>query len=545
MVNSFCRLINNLYLCAFIMMGERGNGMSERRKRIIIVGAGLGGLFTGAILAKEGFEVTVLEKNATIGGGLQSFRRFGETFDTGMHVVGGMRPGGNIWRICHYLGIADRVQLLDVDNDCTDRLFFAEDRRSYTISQGREGFVETLARQFPHERGGLQRYVDAVLHIADNTDLFNLRPSTSGPSLFASSPQFLMAATDFIDQFVDDPKLRAVLAYMNPLYGGRPGHTPAYVHAIISTLYIQGASRFVGGSSRFADVLAEVIGSHGGSVRPGDGVEWLEVSATAGGGRGGRHVEFVRTTKGNIYTADYYISDIHPCTLLKMMDDHAFPKAYRERLNAIPNAFSAFSLFIKLKPGTFPYINHSEYYMTRYEDVWNFGRTDRPWPLGFLFMTPPEISHESGRHPSGFATKALVTAPMPFAIVARWEHSTVGHRGADYEAWKEEMAGALLHQMEDMHPGFGRCIEAVNSASPLTIRDFYGAKDGTICGFSKDCRNIALSHLPVVTKIDNLLLTGQNNNLHGFCGVPLTAINTAEAILGTNHVIDKINSCST
>ena len=57
-------------------------------KTAIIIGAGLGGLFTGAILAKEGLRVTVLEKNATAGGGLQTFRRFGEEFDTGMHVIG-------------------------------------------------------------------------------------------------------------------------------------------------------------------------------------------------------------------------------------------------------------------------------------------------------------------------------------------------------------------------------------------------------------------------------------------------------------------------
>jgi hypothetical protein len=54
---------------------------------------------------------------------------------------------------------------------------------------------------------------------------------------------------------------------------------------------------------------------------------------------------------------------------------------------------------------------------------------------------------------------------------------------------------------------------------------------------------MTLSQLPVVTKVKNLLLTGQNNNLHGFCGVPLTAINTCEAILGQNYVINKINAC--
>ena len=525
-------------------------------KSVIIIGGGLGGLFTGAILAKEGYGVTVLEKNATIGGGLQSFRRFGVTFDTGTHVIAGMRPGGNIWRICRYLGIADKVQIEHVDADCTDRLFFAEDRQTYTIAQGRDGFVESLARNFPAEREGLRRYVDAVLQISANTDLFNLRPSTGAMPLFSASPCFLMAADEFIAQFVSDRKLRAVLAYMNPLYGGRPGETPAYVHAIICTLYIEGASRFAGGSHHFADLLAGVISSHGGSVEAGDGVEWIEVSHAQGGTsrRSNRHVDYVRTRKGRVYTADHYISAIHPCTLMGLMDEQAFPKAYRERLNSLPNAHSAFSLFIKLKPGSFPYINHSEYYMTRYADVWNFSRTDRPWPLGFLFMTPPEPNGKSRAMSDNTlgmrdfasiaqpAAKALVTAPRPFAMAARWEATTVGHRGADYKVWKEERAWELLRLLDDMHPGFTDCIEAMESASPLTIRDYYGAKEGTICGFSKDCRNIAASQLPVVTKIDNLLLTGQNNNLHGFCGVPLTAINTCEALTGINSIINKVNA---
>ena len=83
------------------------------KQTAVIIGAGLGGLFTGAILAREGFQVTILEKNATIGGGLQTFKRFGETFDTGMHVIGGMQPGGNVRRICQYLGILDGVHVMD------------------------------------------------------------------------------------------------------------------------------------------------------------------------------------------------------------------------------------------------------------------------------------------------------------------------------------------------------------------------------------------------------------------------------------------------
>ena len=47
--------------------------------------------------------------------------------------------------------------------------------------------------------------------------------------------------------------------------------------------------------------------------------------------------------------------------------------------------------------------------------------------------------------------------------------------------------------------------------------------------------------MSVKTKVSNLFLTGQYVNLHGFCGVPLTAVMTSEAILGDGVVLDKIN----
>ena len=497
------------------------------KQSVVIIGGGLGGLFTGAILAKEGLHVTVLEKNATIGGGLQTFRRFGEVFDTGMHVIGGLQPGGNIWSICRYLGILDQVSIRDVDAEGMDHLYFSEDQRHYVIPKGREAFVSSLATQFPEEADGLQRYVDAIFALSEEVDLFYLRPARTG--MVSHSEAFLTAADDLIARYIRDERLRSILAYMNPLYGGRGQQTPAYVHAIISVLYISGTSRFVGGSSHFADLLAEVITKQGGEVMAGDGVEWIEVQE--------RQVQYVKTRKGRTYQADWYISDVHPCTLIRLMDQKALPKSYRERLDSIPNAYSAFSLYVKMKPDTFPYMNYSEYYMTRYADVWHFGDSEKPWPLGFMLMTPPEP--EQGP----YSRKVLVTAPMTFDHVRRWEDTTTGHRGADYEAWKQEMADRLLTQVEELHPGFREQMMAVNTSSPLTIRDYYGVKEGAISGFSKDCRNITLSMVPVVTKVRNLLLTGQNNNLHGFCGVPLTAILTCEAILGQNYVLEKIHSC--
>ena len=500
------------------------------RPSAVIIGAGLGGLFTGAILAREGFRVTVIEKNATIGGGLQTFRRFGETFDTGMHVVGGLHANGNIRMICRYLGIEDQLHIRFVDDDCTDSLFFAEDHSRYNIAKGKEGFVNALADCFPSERDALHSYVNDIFAMTDQVNLFNLRPSTGNLSLLTANADFLMAADSFIAQHVSDERLRSILAYMNPLYGGRAGQTPAYVHAIISKLYISGAARFQGGSSHLATLLEQLITNAGGSVLTADAVTHIATT--------NRHVDYVVTSQGRTFKADYYISAIHPCTMLRLLDADALPRAYRQRLDRIPNAHSAFLLFVKLKEGMFPYINHSDYYMTRYADVWQCSSPSTSWPLGFLFMTPPETDQ------GPFSSKAILTAPMPFEYVERWTDTSVGHRGADYDAWKHEHACMLLEKMEDIYPGFNRCVEQWEAASPLTIRDYYGVKEGSICGFSKDCRNMALSQVPVVTKIDNLLLTGQNCNLHGFCGVPLTAINTCEAILGRNYVINHINhSC--
>lgn len=499
-------------------------------KSVIIIGGGLGGLFCGAFLAKEGLRVTVLEKNATIGGGLQTFAREGVEFDTGMHTVVGMREGGTIRRLCQYLGIDDAMHLRDVDGLCSDKLYYMEDHSVFEIANTREGFINSLAAYFPKEKENLKKYVDAIYEMTSHIDILHLRRS-EGMSLFAHSEDFLLPADAFISRFTSDKRLQAVLAYLCPLYGGVGDRTPTYVHAILMMLYIEGASRFEGGSRRFADLLCDVICSHQGLVLTNEEVTWIEVND--------RHVDEVVTRHGNElkhFSADYYISGIHPCTMLDIMPENAFPHSYSLRLRSVPNSYSAFCMFAKLKKDAFPYLNYSEYFLNKYDQIWKFDDHQSQWPMGFLLMTPPQI------YQGKYAEKAIITAPMRFDEVRRWENTKVGHRGKDYEDWKNDCADRLMAFINRIHPGFSSYVEWVNTASPLTIRDYYGNKEGCLYGFSKDAHNIALSQLPVVTKVKNLLLTGQSNNLHGFCGVPLTSLLTCEAILGSNYLIDKINA---
>lgn len=486
----------------------------------------MGGLFTGAFLAKEGYRITVLEKNRTVGGGLQCFRRHGELFETGMHILGGFQEGGNLNKICKYLGILSKLAIRPTDEQTIDSITYQTEGKTYSIPRTRERFVEYFAREFPGEHQNIRRYVDAMYALSEEVNLFHLRKGND--SIMTHSEDFAIPVDEFIAKYVKAPRLRAVLAYMNPMYGGVAGHTPAYIHALINVLYIEGSSQFEGGSQQLADALCEVIEQHRGRIIPGDAVTEVVVA--------NKVVQKVVTGKGHEYTADWYISDIHPCTLLELTGDKAFPKAYRDRLQEIPNSYSCFSVYIKFKPECEPYVNHPRYYLLNDNAVWHLGDFEEStWPTGFMCITPPSL------HQGEWASRMIVNCIMPFDVVRRWENTKVGQRGPEYEAWKENLKNKILNKLEKLYPNILSRIAFSFASSPLTIRDYYGAKEGAIYGFQRDSQNIIQSQVPIVTKVKNLLLTGQNVNLHGICGVPLTAIEVTETLVGSGVVLDKIN----
>jgi all-trans-retinol 13,14-reductase len=491
------------------------------------MGGGLGGLFAGALLAKENYRVTMLEKNAVIGGGLQTFKRYGVEFESGMHTLGAIRPGGSIYKMCRYLGIMDQLHIHNVDHDCMDQITYLSDGKTYRIPEGREAFTAYFQHEFPEEAEGVKAYVDALYALVDEIDFFFLR--TSDAHVYTHDEKFLWPADEFVAHYVKNPKLRDVLSYMNPMFGGYEGHTPAYVHALINVIYINGASRFVGNSQQLAEALRGVIEAAGGQVLGGDPVVKIDINE--------RLVTAVHTRQGHTYQADKYICDLHPAVMLSLTDSKAFSKAFRMRMKEAPNSYSSFSTYIIFKPESFPYINHTCYEQDDYGQVWHYDCYDaKDWPRGFLYMTPCE--ENQGR----WATKMIVNSIMPFSACRQWSDTVTGHRGEDYEKWKKWHVERVLDKMERLYPDFRKTIAHVFAASPLTIRDFYNVPEGALYGLHKDCKDVAMGQVPVFTKVHNLYMTGQCVNLHGFCGVPLTAINTVEAIVGIHSVTNKINA---
>jgi all-trans-retinol 13,14-reductase len=497
------------------------------RKKCIILGGGIGGLFTGAFLSKNGIDVTVLEKNSIIGGGLQCFHRKGKIYETGMHVVGGFEVGGTLYKICRYLGILDKLKIQHVPHNCMDEIYYHRTNEVYKISSGKEGFVASLSSYFPNEKEGIKAYVDALFAITEEVPMFYLKGDSK--VIDPHSELFFMPADKLIAKYISDAKLQEILAYLSPLYGGSKGHTPAYVHALLNVLYINGASRFIGGSQQLADALRDIILDNGGQVVARSEVTKIEVSDMT--------VQYVETDNGKHYKGDWYVSAFHPTEMLKLVSKGTFRKVFINRLNSIPNSYSAFSIYIDLKPNSFKYIDHTCYYIEEYGKMWEQNRyDDNWWPYGFMYMTPPDDNQGE------FAGRMLIHSIMDYSQVSRWADTTVGNRGDVYVKWKNEQVEKILAKLENIFPNFKESVAHIYSASPLTIRDYYRTKNGSIFGYQKDSSNLILSHLTVYTKVKNLFLTGQNVNLHGICGVPLTAINTTEAILGEHAIINAINN---
>ena len=81
------------------------NQKDRQTSRVIVVGAGIGGLTSAALLARRGYEVLVFDRAIVPGGCASTFKRRGFTFDVGATQVAGLEPGGIHHQIFTELGV--------------------------------------------------------------------------------------------------------------------------------------------------------------------------------------------------------------------------------------------------------------------------------------------------------------------------------------------------------------------------------------------------------------------------------------------------------
>ena len=91
-------------------------GENEKTKYdVIIIGAGLGGLTCGALLAKSGLKTLIIEQHSIPGGYCTSFKRKGFIFDSAVHFTEGLSPGGRLHEILKDLGVEKEIEVYKLD----------------------------------------------------------------------------------------------------------------------------------------------------------------------------------------------------------------------------------------------------------------------------------------------------------------------------------------------------------------------------------------------------------------------------------------------
>jgi len=501
---------------------------------VIIIGAGIGGLIAANILVKEGYKVCVLEKNKQIGGALQVYVRNRVIFDTGVHYLGGLDKGQNLYQIFSYLGILEKLKLKRMD-DVFDRIIIDGDPKEYKMAQGYENFISNLAADFPGEEIAIRKYCDKLKEICNKFPLYNLR---TGGTLEEKADVMDLDAKGYLASITNNKMLQAVLAGNNLLYAGQPDKTPFYVHALILNSYIESSWKCVDGGSQISKLLRRNIHQSGGVVRIHS-----EVSAIVE--EGGR-ISYVMLKDGVRLTADSFVSNVHPAQTLEMMDSPTIRNSFRNRVKMLENSASSFTVDIILKENCFPELT-SNYYVHREGRIWDGATyTIEEWPLVYGVFMPSYSSAET--HGAGrYARAVSLLTYMRYEEVAKWADtfntvSAEENRGEEYETFKRERAEKLIDVATERFPTLRACIDRYYTATPLSYRDYMGNADGTMYGIVKDYRDPLKTMISPRTKLPNFYFTGQNLNMHGILGAAMSAISTCNSILGSDELIDRIRN---
>jgi len=496
---------------------------------VVIIGSGLGGLVASIILAKEGYSVCVLEKNNQFGGNLQTFVRDKTIFDTGIHYIGGLDEGQNLYRYFKYIGIMNDLNLKKMNVDAYDVISFEDDDNEYPHAQGYENFVKQLLEYFPEEEEALNEYCREMQELCNSFPLYNLNFGGG------YNEELLSKNTNaFLENLTENKKLRAVLAGSNFLYAGIEDKTPLYVHALSVNSYIQSSWRCVNGGSQITKQLIKQLKKYGGEV-----YKYKEVT---GFGFENDKLVSAKINQDEEVFGKIFISNIEPKTTLKMIGQEKFRKPFFNRIQSLESVPSAFSIYIVFKPESFKYFNHNYYHFKKSTEVWKANDyNEETWPKAFM------VSMNVGKNTDVWAESLTAITYMNFEDVEQWqdtENTTAKEkdRGEAYQKFKEEKIEKFLKAIEIKFPGIRETIKSVHASTPLSYRDYIGGSRGNLYGYVKDSNNPMKTFITPRTKVENLFLTGQSINMHGVLGVTIGAVVTCSEIVGKEYLINKINA---
>eukprot|EP00986_Skeletonema_menzelii_P003036 scaffold893_cov154-Skeletonema_menzelii.AAC.9 len=487
---------------------------------VIIIGSGMGGLSTAALLAKQGKKVLVLEQHDIAGGNLHTFTEKGYEFDTGLHYIGGKIGDRNssVRKQLDYITDGG-IEWEPMEEDAYDVAIVEgkekeeeEEEERFHICAGWTKLKARLKQSFPEDGEAIDKYFQLVHRATTLFPLLLILKQLLPESLFKLTMRFLpilqKTTKEVLDSITTNSKLQGVLTYHYGDYGEPPERGAFAMNALIASHYRSGAYYPKGGPLVIAERIIHVIERWGGKVLVRAPVSSILIDQKKNRAYG---VE----VKGKRILAKTVISSVGaPKTFMGLV-----PSSHQNVVEKCTKALadptvasnvSLMSMFVgindedhSLQLPKSNYWIHSSW--DHDKNMADYRADHNKVPALFISFSSAKDPTYNTRHPG--KQVALVVGPCTFDNVEEFKDDRVKHRRKEYTEMKEKWTQIFMDGLLRYFPELTGKIDFVDFGSALT-NDFYlGTYRGAVYGLAHTPQRFRQHWLQCQTPIKNLLLS--------------------------------------
>ncbi|MDZ7342927.1 MAG: phytoene desaturase family protein [candidate division KSB1 bacterium] len=333
-------------------------------KKIIVIGSGFGGLAIAIRLQARGFAVTILEKNAMVGGHAYQLKKKGYTFDMGPSLITAPDLLGSVFRAAGRR-LEDYLDLVQLDPFY--RLYF-HDGSVIDYSGDGDRMKAQLAAFNPEDAKQYDRFMQACQRIYEAviTDGLGATPFMHLKTLLRFIPralrlQALYPAHALVTKYFKDPRHRFTFSFHPLFIGGNPFRAPS-VYVMIPYLERIGGVWFsLGGMYSVVEALRQVFEALGGEIETNAEVTAIRVN-------NGRAVGVVANEK--FYPAEAVISNADWAhTHLDLIAPPHRRKWTNRKIEKLDYSMSAFLLYLGVRKQYPQLLHHTLILSARYKEL--------------------------------------------------------------------------------------------------------------------------------------------------------------------------------
>ena len=419
--------------------------------RIVVGGAGFGGLSAAIRLQAQGHEVTIVEALDRPGGRAYVFEQDGFTFDAGPTII--TAP----WLLDDLFAAAGRrreehVELVPLDPFYNVRF---DDGSVFRYNGDPDAVRDEIRRFDARDVAGYERFVEESRRVFDAGFPLIDRPFLRARDMLRVLPDLARLRADrsvarIVERHIRDPRLRQVFSFHPLLVGGNPFDTTS-IYALIHHLEQRWGVWFVsGGTGALVRALADLFVEIGGELRLGTAVEEIAVDVPR------RRATGVRLAGGATLRADAVVSNADAAsTYLRLVPGAARRHNTDARLRGLDYSMSLFVIYFGTRR-RYEHMAHHEILMgPRYrgllDDVFKRKRLADDFSL---YLHRPTATDPSLAPPGCDAWYAL--SPVP-------------HLGGDVD-WAEaapRYRDAIMGELERRHlPGLSDAVVTERIVDP-------------------------------------------------------------------------------